>query len=128
MSRNIELLKQVRDAISAENSHFNMNDWFTPAFYSGGAPACNTPSCIAGHTIAIAYPYSTYIRMENNIFESARLALGLTNDEASWLFYGLFDAKQKGIEHISKSQAIYALSHLIDGEEIQKYGLLFATF
>lgn len=120
MTRNIELLTKVRDAIANEDAHFNMGSWFTDDFVNHSKTACGTASCIAGWAIAIAKPKLTYLKVKSgvtNIYSIAKNALGLSEEDADWLFYGQFTHSIL-IEEITKDKAIKALNHLIDGKSI----------
>lgn len=57
---NIPLLQQVRDAILAEPTKFDMSGWFQRDVES----PCGTTACIAGHGFAILYQTETLTKAD----------------------------------------------------------------
>ena len=100
---NVELLKQIRDAIEMVPKTFDQGDWGGENLVSdrqsidfvrqGKHPyllllSCQTPCCIAGHAIAIR---KERVSEPFEIIESARVLLGLTLEQTKVLFSGYWN-------------------------------------
>ena|SRR5690349_4695053 len=94
MTKNIELLKQVKDSILMDPDSHDQKTWF-----------CDTSMCIAGHaavmsgaTVQASRNYSDLLEMvdeHGNMIhppEYAQEALGLSDDEREYLFYCMNNA------------------------------------
>lgn len=85
---NTQLLNRVTFAILNEPRKFDISSWVE---HDRRSP-CGTTACIAGHALAINRKFKSLkplfpLDELDAIEESAKNALGLTNDEARRLFY-----------------------------------------
>lgn len=129
--RNVELLTQVRDLIKADPSKLDMSHWGVVKgieldYRDEVKVNCGTTACIAGwavqlvgdkflvhgHSKSAEGGYSVSLSVAKNgrvcdIEKRARKILGLTYDEAAFLFMDTVD-----------SQALSVLDQLIAGQDI----------
>lgn len=126
---NIARLQKVRDTIRKEDVYFNMTMYFRNGLATERIEmgCCGTPSCIAGHILAsldskklVEFRDAAWtrwakgFRVLSSVAETARLAVGISEQEAYWLFNGQF-ASDVSMQYITREQAIKAIDFLIAG-------------
>ena len=81
---NIELLKQVRDAIEMEPDMYEQFKW---GIEGNRSVSCNTPGCIAGHAISIERMQTGKpFQFSHHIGTEAEILLDITHYQAKFLF------------------------------------------
>lgn len=98
---NKDRLMKVREVVAVSPT-FQMDRY---------AHDCGTPACVAGHAIVMFHegellPVSHYKG-------TAQELLGLSSDEADWLFLGMFS--QKPLGEVTREAVIAAIDHLLAG-------------
>ncbi len=129
MSETREVYEQRRQAVAdkilAEPEHFNMRG-YVEGQGPDADPMCGTTLCIAGWA-ALQIPGAALVRRPDGtpyiknfsigVHEAAESWLGLTPEEADWLFYGRFrkgygdyeDAERTQLDEITPAEAVAAL-------------------
>lgn len=71
---------------------------------------CGTPACVAGHAIVMFHEGDIRVSQYKG---TAQKLLGLSSDEADWLFLGMFS--QKPLGEVKRREVIAAIDHLLAG-------------
>lgn len=107
---NIEAITKLADALEAHTLDlgFNMMHWKItsgdPKDLSGHN--CGTTACIGGWACKLL------ANNDDPTFELAQDLLGLTEDQATWLFIGMFSPKW--MPDITLAEAVSALRHMAE--------------
>ena len=121
---NIENLKKLRDAV-AQTTEFNMESYCVPGEFRKGnvklfdgdrkEPYCRTPSCLAGHCVAlqdtqlVVHPDSSE---SFAIFSSAKKWLKLNQADA-WRLFASSSFWRMPLLRVSKERALNVLDYMI---------------
>jgi hypothetical protein len=131
MALNVELLKKVRDAIADEKNPvgFRMDGYFfapcddewddlvevgDPSQVPHLLKTCGTAACIAGHVVALGPRY----RGTNTFDGLAQKRLGLTQEDAFYLFQGEWSEHGWRLEDITREETVAYLDECIAAGEI----------
>lgn len=90
---NLELFDKVKKAITEEPKRLNIWDWQSRGYPEPVAPACGTVGCIAGWADILNRTEGNTdpevirgIELSTFTYEEGRKALGLTHEQADYLF------------------------------------------
>lgn len=141
---NIELLKRIVQTLKDESNLFQMDRYFDGygrITMSQDRNTCGTAACIAGHAVAMmsdeefksytdkaiaSFGHSpvaddngvTPFDIDDYLIDltstTAMKYLGLSKDQAKWLFFGNF-SNHDNLVDVERHEAIAALEHLIGG-------------
>lgn len=130
---NVENMRLVLQRLrSVPDEHFTMSYYFrrdkhwAPAVHASRW-TCGTAACVAGHTIALLADESLFIdadwRTQVDVHEEARKLLGLTVEEAEWLFLAGWRASTAGgLETVTRAEATAAMTWFLENRRVSEHG------
>ena len=110
---NVRLLRRILRHIKADPRRYNQGTWGVEKPAEHGGPPCGTQACIAGWAVLLSVPRRNWLRwisrsdeeMKNGekscIRARAKKLLGLTEEEAQYLFGVMEYEHEQGIEGVA---------------------------